>query len=58
VPRQPRSVPVLFTCTAYEGFNGLFIPVAALGYLTPLAAALLMLVSSTGVLLNSLRLTR
>jgi Cu+-exporting ATPase len=40
------------------GFNGLFIPIAALGYLTPLAAALLMLVSSTGVLLNSLRLTR
>ena len=23
VPTQPRSVPILFTCTAYESFNGL-----------------------------------
>ncbi len=37
-------------------FNTVFIPVAALGYLTPLAAMLLMLMSSTAVLLNSLRL--
>lgn len=37
-------------------FNTLFIPVAALGYLVPLAAMLLMLLSSTAVLLNSLRL--
>jgi len=40
------------------GFNGLFIPVAAAGYLTPLFASLLMLLSSTAVLLNSLRLSR
>jgi heavy metal translocating P-type ATPase len=40
------------------GFNGLFLPVAALGLLTPLAAMTLMLVSSSGVLLNSLRLSR
>lgn len=40
------------------GFNGLFLPVAAWGSLTPLAAMLLMLVSSAGVLLNSLRLLR
>ena len=38
------------------GFNGLFIPVAAAGHLTPLIAMALMLVSSAGVLLNSLRL--
>ena len=37
-------------------FNTLFIPVAAAGRLTPLAAMLLMLVSSAGVLLNSLRM--
>lgn len=37
-------------------FNTVFIPVAALGHLTPLVAMLLMLVSSTAVLLNSLRL--
>jgi heavy metal translocating P-type ATPase len=37
-------------------FNSLFIPVAAAGRLTPLAAMLLMLVSSAGVLLNSLRM--
>lgn len=36
-------------------FNLLFVPVAALGYLVPLAAMLLMLTSSTAVLLNSLR---
>ncbi|HEX7599667.1 MAG TPA: HAD-IC family P-type ATPase, partial [Polyangia bacterium] len=40
------------------GFNGLFVPVAAMGLLTPLAAMLLMLLSSTSVLLNSLRLRR
>jgi P-type E1-E2 ATPase len=39
-------------------FNGFFIPVAALGKLVPLAAMLLMLVSSTAVLLNSLRLKK
>lgn len=38
------------------GFNSLFIPLAALGYLTPLWAMLLMLLSSTAVLLNSLRM--
>ena len=37
-------------------FNTIFIPIAALGNLTPLAAMLLMLVSSSGVLINSLRL--
>jgi P-type Cu+ transporter len=37
-------------------FNTLFLPVAAAGLLQPLAAMLLMLVSSSGVLLNSLRL--
>jgi len=37
-------------------FNALFIPVAALGGLTPLAAMVLMWLSSTAVLLNSLRL--
>lgn len=40
------------------GFNTVFIPIAAVGLLTPLAAMLLMLVSSLGVLLNSLRLRR
>jgi heavy metal translocating P-type ATPase len=39
-------------------FNVLFVPVAALGQLVPLAAMALMLVSSTAVLLNSLRLRR
>jgi heavy metal translocating P-type ATPase len=39
-------------------FNAFFIPVAALGKLVPLAAMLLMLVSSTAVLLNSLRLKK
>jgi Cu2+-exporting ATPase len=39
-------------------FNTLFIPVAALGQLVPLAAMALMLVSSSAVLLNSLRLRR
>lgn len=38
------------------GFNTVFIPVAAAGGLTPLAAMLLMLASSTAVLLNSLRM--
>lgn len=38
------------------GFNGLFIPVAAAGWLTPLMAMLLMVLSSTAVLTNSLRL--
>lgn len=37
-------------------FNALLIPVAALGGLTPLAAMILMWLSSTAVLLNSLRL--
>jgi cation transport ATPase len=37
-------------------FNAVFIPVAAAGKLVPLAAMLLMLVSSAGVLLNSLRM--
>jgi len=37
-------------------FNTIFIPVAAAGRLTPLTAMLLMLVSSAGVLLNSLRM--
>jgi Cu+-exporting ATPase len=37
-------------------FNSLFIPIAALGKLVPLAAMLLMLTSSIAVLLNSLRL--
>jgi heavy metal translocating P-type ATPase len=37
-------------------FNTVFIPVAAAGKLVPLAAMLLMLVSSAGVLLNSLRM--
>ena len=37
-------------------FNTLFVPFAAAGYLVPLVAMLLMLVSSTAVLLNSLRL--
>jgi heavy metal translocating P-type ATPase len=37
-------------------FNTIFIPVAAAGKLVPLAAMLLMLVSSAGVLLNSLRM--
>jgi cation transport ATPase len=37
-------------------FNTLFLPVAAMGLLQPLAAMLLMLLSSSGVLLNSLRL--
>lgn len=36
-------------------YNVLFIPVAALGYLVPLAAMVLMLFSSTSVLVNSLR---
>jgi heavy metal translocating P-type ATPase len=40
------------------GFNGVFVPVAAAGYLTPLFASLLMFLSSTAVLLNSLRLSR
>jgi Cu2+-exporting ATPase len=40
------------------GWNGLFVPVAAAGLLTPLVAMLLMLISSTSVLLNSLRLLR
>jgi cation transport ATPase len=40
------------------GWNGLFVPVAAAGLLTPLVAMLLMLLSSTSVLLNSLRLLR
>jgi cation transport ATPase len=40
------------------GFNGVFLPVAAAGWLTPLAAMLLMLASSGAVLLNSLRLLR
>jgi cation transport ATPase len=39
-------------------FNGVFVPVAAAGYLTPLAAMLLMLLSSSAVLLNALRLRR
>jgi cation transport ATPase len=39
-------------------FNAFFIPIAALGKLVPLAAMLLMLVSSTAVLLNSLRLKK
>jgi heavy metal translocating P-type ATPase len=39
-------------------FNAVFIPVAALGKLVPLVAMLLMLVSSTAVLLNSLRLKK
>jgi heavy metal translocating P-type ATPase len=39
-------------------FNATFIPVAAAGRLTPLAAMLLMLLSSTIVLLNSLRLRK
>jgi len=39
-------------------FNALFIPVAALGLLTPLWAMLLMFLSSTTVLLSSLRLRR
>lgn len=39
-------------------FNTLFIPVAALGKLVPLAAMLLMLLSSGAVLLNSTRLKR
>jgi cation transport ATPase len=38
--------------------NGVFLPVAAAGWLTPLAAMLLMLASSSAVLLNSLRLLR
>ena len=37
-------------------FNSLFVPVAAAGKLVPLAAVLLMLLSSSGVLLNSLRM--
>jgi len=37
-------------------FNTIFIPIAAMGNLTPLAAMLLMLVSSSGVLINSLRM--
>jgi len=37
-------------------FNTVFIPIAAAGRLTPLAAMLLMLLSSTAVLLNSLRM--
>ncbi len=37
-------------------FNTVFIPVAAAGRLTPLAAMLLMLLSSAAVLLNSLRM--
>jgi heavy metal translocating P-type ATPase len=40
------------------GFNTIFIPVAAAGRLTPLVAMLLMLVSSAGVLLNSLRMRK
>jgi len=39
-------------------YNTLFIPVAASGRLTPLMAMLLMLVSSTSVLINSLRIKR
>jgi Cu+-exporting ATPase len=39
-------------------FNTVFIPVAAAGKLTPLAAMLLMLTSSTAVLLNSLRMKK
>ncbi len=38
------------------GFNGLFVPVAAAGWLTPLLAMLLMVLSSATVLTNSLRL--
>jgi P-type E1-E2 ATPase len=38
------------------GFNAVFIPVAAAGKLLPLVAMLLMLLSSAGVLLNSLRM--
>jgi Cu+-exporting ATPase len=40
------------------GFNGLFVPIAAAGWLTPIAAMLLMLFSSTAVLLNSLSMNR
>ncbi|GAB4298262.1 MAG: cation-translocating P-type ATPase [Myxococcota bacterium] len=36
-------------------YNTLFIPVAAMGELTPLTAMILMLISSTTVLINSLR---
>ncbi|MBM4389050.1 MAG: cation-translocating P-type ATPase, partial [Deltaproteobacteria bacterium] len=36
-------------------FNTIFIPFAALGKLSPLAAMLLMFLSSTAVLLNSMR---
>jgi heavy metal translocating P-type ATPase len=38
-------------------FNGLFIPLAAAGLLTPLAAMLLMLASSSAVLLNARRVS-
>jgi Cu2+-exporting ATPase len=37
-------------------FNGVFVPLAALGWLRPLWAMLLMLLSSTAVLVNSLRM--
>jgi len=39
-------------------FNGFFVPIAAMGNFIPLIAMLLMLVSSTAVLINSLRLRR
>jgi heavy metal translocating P-type ATPase len=55
VGRKLRRVIALNYLWAF-GFNAVFIPVAAAGKLLPLVAMLLMLSSSAGVLLNSLRM--
>jgi Cu2+-exporting ATPase len=57
VGRKLRRVVVQNYLWAF-GFNLAFVPVAAAGKLAPLAAMALMLLSSTAVLLNSLRMSR
>jgi len=57
VGRKLRQVVVSNYVWAFS-FNLLFVPLAALGHLTPLAAMALMVASSTAVLLNALRMRR
>ena len=57
IGRKLRRIVVENTLWAFA-FNVAFVPVAAAGKLVPLAAMALMLVSSTAVLLNSLRMRR